>query len=62
VKKLLSAVDVLDVLGMVGLVSLGAGLWIVAMPLALIVVGAILTAVYLWPALLAAWREGGQRE
>ena len=63
VKRFIGQFGVLDALGVVGIVMLGAGLWLYAPAAALIVVGGILTATYLWPAFLAALRSGrGTRE
>lgn len=48
--------DLLDLIGICGLFVLAVGLALVAVPLALITVGSLLTACLLWPAFLASWR------
>ena len=53
----MGAVDGHDVLVVVGLGMVGAGLWMISVPLALCVVGVML----LGAGLLGAWRKGAGR-
>lgn len=54
---MMGAIDGHDVLVVLGLAMVGAGLWMISVPLALCVVGALLLAA----GLLGAWRKSAKR-
>lgn len=53
--------NLLDIIGLAGLLMVGGGLALISVPAALVVSGSILLSVYFLPAVVAALR-GGTRE